>query len=159
MRKVRPDDWSNIAYVIGAGFLYQTPALTLAMLFLGFTSFMAHWKGGTWWAWDWAGMFGVFSAIALHNFGLSPFFAIPIAYLGYKYAVEEYMVFAGVFVVSVVSAVLAGVAIWLSLALFVGAFGFQRYAEAAGDHNGVRYQIFHSLWHTVTTLAIVLMCS
>jgi hypothetical protein len=159
MRKVRPDDWSNIVYVIGGIFLYQNPALALSMLFLGFTSFMGHWKGGNWWTWDWAGMFNVFSAITLHNFGLSPLLSIPITYLGYKYGVEEYMAFTGLFVVSIISAYLADVAIWLPLGLFAIAFACQRYAEAARDHNDVRFQIFHSLWHLITMPAIVLLCS
>lgn len=157
MNKVRPDDWSNVAYVIGAACLYQTPALALAMIFLGFTSFMAHWKGGNWWAWDWSGMWLVFSAVTLHNFGLSPLLSIPIGYLGYKYGVDEYMTFGGLFVVTVVSAFLAGVAILLPLGLFAVAFAFQRYAEAAGNHNSTRYQIFHSIWHLITAVAIVLL--
>jgi hypothetical protein len=158
---VKPDDLSNISYLIGGLYLLVnfTPVPGIAMILLAIGSYLAHVHGGKWWAWDWAMMYGCFSAIALHNLGLSPLLFIPFAYLGYKYGVDEYLAFAILFVVSVVSAYLAGVAIWLPLGLFAVAFAFQRYAEASGDHNSSRYQLFHSLWHVVTMPAIVLLCS
>lgn len=158
---MKPDDWSNIAYLLGGFYLLLnfSPVPGIALILLALGSYLAHVHGGKWWTADWVGMYLTFSAVAIHNFGLSWLWLIPVAGVAYKWGTENYFLFAGFVFAGILSAFLAGVAIWLPLILFAVGFACQRYAEAAEDHNSLRYQIFHSLWHPITMVAIVLLVS
>ena len=156
---MKPDDWSNIAYLLGGIYLLLNFSLVpgIAMILLALGSYVAHVRGGKWWVADWVGMYLTFSAVAIHNLELSWLWLITVAGIAYKWGTENYFLFAGFVFAGILSAYLAGVAIWLPLVLFGVGLACQRYAEAAGNHNSTRYQIFHSIWHFITAVAIVLL--
>jgi hypothetical protein len=146
--------WSNIAYVIAGLLLWETPFIAMSMIALGITSALAHAKGGWYWKLDWASMWLVFSAIALHPFGLS-YLAVIFALIGYKYGVDNYIAFSFVWALSVLSAHLSGVDVLLPVVIFAITLIRQRYAER--NFNTTTYEIYHSIWHVLTAIAIYLL--
>lgn len=146
--------WSNIVYVIAGILLWETPFIALSMIVLGITSALAHLKGGWYWKLDWASMWLVFSAIALHPVGLSPL-AVIFALIGYKYGLDNYIAFSFVWAWAVLSAHLSGVPVLLPIGIFSVALGFQLYAEA--NWGTKTYEICHSVWHILTAIAIYLL--
>lgn len=156
---MKPDDWSNISYVIGGLYLLMnfSPVPGAALILLGIGSFLGHVRGGKWWVADWVGMYLTFTAIIIHNLELSWLWLIPVALLSYKWGTDNYILFAMFFIVSVISAYFAKLAIILPVMLFCVALVCQRYAEASSNHNSKRYQIFHSIWHVITLIAILLL--
>jgi hypothetical protein len=146
--------WSNIAYVIAGLLLWETPFISMSMIALGITSALAHAKGGWYWKLDWSAMFGTFGAIALHPFGLS-YLAVIFALIGYKYGVDNYIAFSFVWALSVLSAHLSGVDVLLPVVIFAITLIRQRYAER--NFNTTTYEIYHSIWHVLTAIAIYLL--
>jgi hypothetical protein len=146
--------WSNIAYVIAGLLLWETPFIAMSMIALGITSALAHAKGGWYWKLDWSAMFGTFGAIALHPFGLS-YLAVIFALIGYKYGVDNYIAFSFVWALSVLFAHLSGVDVLLPVVIFAITLIRQRYAER--NFNTTTYEIYHSIWHVLTAIAIYLL--
>jgi hypothetical protein len=146
--------WSNIAYVIAGLLLWETPFISMSMIALGITSALAHAKGGWYWKLDWASMWLVFSAIALHPFGLS-YLAVIFALIGYKYGVDNYIAFSFVWALSVLSAHLSGVPVLFPVTIFAVALVSQLYAES--EYGTKTYEIYHSIWHVLTAIAIYLL--
>jgi hypothetical protein len=146
--------WSNIAYVIAGLLLWETPFISMSMIALGITSALAHAKGGWYWKLDWSAMFGTFGAIALHPFGLS-YLAVIFALIGYKYGVDNYIAFSFVWALSVLSAHLSGVPVLFPITIFAVALVSQLYAES--EYGTTTYEIYHSIWHVLTAIAIYLL--
>lgn len=156
---MKPDDWSNIAYVIGGLYLLMnfSPVPGVALMLLAIGSFIAHLKGGKWWVADWVGMYLTFGAIITHNLELSWLWLVPVAGIAYKWGTDNYPLFAALWTASVVASYLAGVAITIPLILFGVGLICQRAAEASDDHESETYQILHSIWHVLTMVAIILL--
>ena len=151
---MKPAAWSNSAYLIAGLALYQVPAIAIFTALLGVFSFMAHHRGVKWWAADWAGMYLVFSAIALHHCGISPWLAIIPAGIGFRYGVGNYIAFGIVWVLAMASAQYAGISIIIPAIIFAAALACQ---INAGRHGSARYNILHSAWHILAAIAIYLI--
>ncbi len=152
---MKPDDYSNISYLLGGLYLLMnfSPVPGIAMILLAIGSFLGHVHGGKWWAADWVGMYLVFGALITHNLELSWLWLIPVALAGYRWGVPNYYLIGAFWVAATASALLVGLNIMLPTALFAVALIIRQIGEIK------HYQLLHSLWHVVTMPAIVLLCS
>ena len=153
---MKPDDTSNIAYII-AGFalaVSQAYVPAFGLIFLGITSYIAHVKGGDWWYSDWAGMYLAMTAIFLHNIGHPLYFwavALPIVYLTLRYAFVSYALVGVMWCAVVASAYLAGLSVAIPVVLFALALGLRQLGEVR------HYQFNHSAWHLLTAYGFYLL--
>jgi hypothetical protein len=141
---MKPDTWSNIAYVIlGAVWLYQGHiGLGALAILLGATSGYSHHTRD--WLPDWAGMYAIFTGIILHGFGYPPslgFGAFLITFAFPSYLLDRYaligILWLGAFLLS---------PSWLVAGLFVSALIIRQIGELK------RYQALHSAWHFITAI-------
>jgi hypothetical protein len=153
---MKPDDTSNIAYII-AGFALAVGGVyvpAFGLIFLGVTSYVAHVRGGDWWYSDWAGMYLAMTAIILYNIG-HPFYfwlvALPIVYLTLRYAFVSYVLVGAMWCAVVASAYAIGIAVVVPIIIFALALAIRQWGH--DDH----YQITHSIWHILTATGFYLL--
>jgi len=151
---VKPDDYSNIAYLLAGIWLLFTGAIlpAIGLFTIAFGSFMAHQYGGKWWKTDWYAMNVAFGSIIAFNTGWW-WVMIPsvLLILKDKWYVENYVLLGIYWVASVASAYYAGVNIIPAIILFALALGIRQW----GHEN--HYQHTHSLWHALTAIGFVLL--
>ena len=155
---MKPDDTSNIAYII-AGFALAVGGAyvpAFGLIFLGITSYIAHVKGGDWWYSDWAGMYLAMTAIFLHNVGHPLYFwaviaPILISTLYYKF--DSYTLTGALWCAVVASAYLMGLSITIPVIIFALALGLRQLGEVRN------YQFNHSAWHVLTAYGFYLLVS
>ena len=155
---MKPDDWSNIAYLI-AGFplaVHGAYVPAFGLIFLGITSYVAHVRGGWWWLSDWAGMYLAMAGIFLYNIGHPLYFwlvALPIVYLTLRYAFVSYALVGVMWCAVVTSAYLTGISITIPVIIFALALGLRQLGEVR------HYQFNHSAWHVLTAYGFYLLVS
>jgi hypothetical protein len=153
---MKPDDWSNIAYVI-AGFALAVGGAyvpAFGLMFLGITSYIAHVKGGDWWYYDWAGMYIAMVAIILYNIG-HPFYfwlvALPIIVATVRYRFDSLTLTGALWCAVVASAYIIGIAVVVPVIIFALAIAIRQWGH--DDH----YQITHSIWHILAATGFYLL--
>ena len=155
---MKPDDWSNIAYLI-AGFPLAVQGAyvpAFGLIFLGITSYVAHVRGGWWWLSDWAGMYLAMAGIFLYNIGHPLYFwlvALPIVYLTLRYAFVSYALVGVMWCAVVASAYLTGISVTIPVIIFALALGLRQLGEVR------HYQFNHSAWHFLTAYGFYLLVS
>jgi hypothetical protein len=153
---MKPDDLSNIAYIIAGFALAVSEAYVPAfgLMFLGITSYVAHVKGGEWWFYDWAGMYVAMVAILLYNIG-HPFYfwlvALPIVYLTLRYAFVSYVLVGAMWCAVVASAYAIGIPVVVPIIIFAIALALRQIGQVRN------YQFNHSMWHLLTAIGFYLL--
>ena len=155
---MKPDDWSNSAYII-AGFALAVQGAyvpAFGLIFLGVASYIAHVEGGEWWYSDWAGMYLAMTSITLHNVGHPLYFwaviaPILIGMLYYRF--DSYALTGALWCAVVASAYLAGLSVAIPVVLFALALGLRQLGEVR------HYQFNHSAWHVLTAIGFYLLVS
>jgi hypothetical protein len=153
---MKPDDLSNIAYIIAGVALAVGGAYVPAfgLIFLGVTSYVAHVKGGKWWYADWAGMYVAMVAIILYNIG-HPFYfwlvGLPIVYLTLRYAFVSYVLVGAMWCAVVASAYIIGIPVVVPIIIFAIALALRQIGQVRN------YQFNHSMWHLLTAIGFFLL--
>lgn len=153
---MKPDDWSNLAYIL-AGLtlaIQQAYVPAFGLIFLGIASYIGHIEGGDWWLVDWAGMYLAMSAILLYNIGHPLYFWAVMApiVLGTLVFRFDSFVFTGALWCAVVgSAYMAGLPIIIPIILFAIAFAFRQLGQVRN------YQFNHSVWHLMTATGFYML--
>lgn len=153
---MKPDDLSNIAYII-AGFALavgQAYAPAFGLIFLGISSYIAHVKGGMWWYTDWAGMYIAMTAIILHNIGHPLLFwlvALPILFATLRYLFDSFALTGALWSVLTLTAHLTGISITFPVILFCIALALRQLGQVRN------YQFNHSAWHVLTAIGFFLL--
>jgi len=153
---MKPDDLSNIAYII-AGFALAVGGAyvpAFGLMFLGITSYIAHVKGGQWWYYDWAGMYIAMVAIILYNIG-HPFYfwavIAPIIVATVRYRFDSLTLTGALWCAVVASAYIIGIAVVVPVIIFALAIAIRQWGH--DDH----YQITHSIWHILAATGFYLL--
>jgi hypothetical protein len=153
---MKPDDLSNIAYII-AGFALAVGGAyvpAFGLMFLGITSYIAHVKGGQWWYYDWAGMYIAMVAIILYNIG-HPFYfwlvALPIIVATVRYRFDSLTLTGALWCAVVASAYIIGIAVVVPVIIFALAIAIRQFGH--DDH----YQLTHSIWHILAATGFYLL--
>jgi hypothetical protein len=142
---MKPDAWSNIAYII-LGVVWFGNGLYLLGIYailLGLASAYSHHTGD--WMPDWAMMYVMFTGLILYLTG-NPvelaLVAIPLTYYLRPHLLDN---FALIGVLAIISFVLS-VNTWLVLGIFTIGFIIRQVGDKT--HN----QLLHSLWHLITAI-------
>jgi hypothetical protein len=144
---MKPDTWSNIAYVIlGVMWLIEGHiTLSIYAIILGLTSGYSHHTRD--WLPDWAGMYLLFSGLILNLLGLPMILALIPAILTYvvpKHLLDNFAVIGTMF-----AFILLLTPNWIIVSsIFAVAFAFRQY----GEYNRKYHQAFHSIWHLITAI-------
>ncbi len=153
---MKPDDWSNIAYLLAAIWFAVSgayvPAAGLAILAWG--SFMGHKYGGKWWGADWAGMFIAFGSIIFHNLSIPwmfPFLVGSFWFIKSEHYVDEYLFIGISWAIAYATALYVGVPAIPVLAVFATALAIRQWGH---DRE---FQLTHSIWHFLTALGFVML--
>ena len=144
---MKPDAWSNIAYIILGVVWILTGFVTLGIyaILLGLTSAYSHHTGD--WMPDWAAMYVMFTGLILHLTDNSVELAIVSIPLTYYLRPHLLGNFALIGLLAIISFVLS-VNTWLVLTIFSVGFVLRQIGE-------VRYfQLFHSIWHLITAIGL-----
>jgi hypothetical protein len=153
---MKPDDWSNIAYII-AGFALAVQGAyvpAFGLIFLGITSYVAHVKGGDWWFYDWAGMYLAMVGIFLYNIGHPLYFwlvGLPIVLATLRYRFDSYTLTGAMWCAVVASAYLTGISVTIPVIIFAIALALRQLGEVRN------YQFNHSAWHVLTAIGFYLL--
>jgi hypothetical protein len=162
--------YSNIAYLIGAFFLWHvSPLVALACAGLGIASALAHWKEGNWWKGDWIMMYAVFCSIVFNNGALFPLsdsvtaslllvLFTSLSYLTWKDFYEGYVEVGALFVFSyasyfvnggdVTQGILGGITLLVSFAIRQWGHG------RTHSLDKIKTNATHSMWHVLSMLGI-----
>jgi hypothetical protein len=144
---VKPDVWSNIAYVI-LGVVWFGNGLYLLGIYailLGLASAYSHQTKD--WTPDWAMMYVMFGGIIFQLVG-NPvelaLIAIPLTYYLRPHLLDN---FALIGLLALIAFVLSANT-WLVLAIFSIGFIIRQFGEIG------RFQLLHSIWHLITAIGI-----
>jgi len=153
---MKPDDWSNIAYIIAGVALAVGGAYVPAvgLCFLGITSYIAHVRGGDWWYYDWAGMYVAMVAIILYNIGHPVYFwlvALPIIVATIRYRFDSLALTGALWCAAVASAYIIGIAVVVPVIIFAIALAIRQIGQVRN------YQFNHSMWHLLTAIGFYLL--
>jgi hypothetical protein len=144
---MKPETWSNIAYIILGVVWIHTGLTTLDIyaVLLGLASAYSHHTRD--WMPDWAMMYVMFTGLILHLTGIPVLFAIVAIPLTYYLRPHLFNNFALIGCLALISFVLSANT-WLVLGIFTIGFIIRQ----VGDKT--HFQLLHSLWHLITAIGI-----
>ena len=144
---MKPEAWSNIAYVILGVVWIATGYILLGIyaILLGLASAYSHHTGD--WMPDWAMMYVMFTGLILYLTGepvASALILIPMTYYLRPHLLGN---FALIGLLALISFLLSENT-WLVLAIFTIGFVLRQIGEVR------YYQLLHSLWHLITAIGL-----